>query len=314
MRAVGVCAESVPYRQKCKIATIGDKAKVMVQGNTVKDDIIRAAKSGDNVLLGLCKITKEGDIPYLRVGTALSSGKGLIDCILELTYILTEDLSVYVPYIGATGDVNIGNHFLTGRFIVRPGEAAAGLAGIVFLPGTLLTVPVAGTMEFDGTGVYFTNTNHRRFFSMASDSIISSATATTVAPITLWTGITNADELKANRTYIIKGCGLYTTDAVDTALITLKFGATTIGSITTPVGLIVNGAWYLEIFLTVRTIGVFGTISAFGRIDASTGSSYGVLESFILNTTIANDLTIICAWSAVGNSLKLTQCWLKVED
>jgi len=78
----------------------------------------------------------------------------------------------------------------------------------VFQAGTLLTVPVAGTMEFDGTGIYLTPTNHRRFISLASDSIIASVTATTVAPTTLWTGVTNANELKVNRVYAIRACGL----------------------------------------------------------------------------------------------------------
>lgn len=220
----------------------------------------------------------------------------------------------YVPYVGAKKNVNIGDHFITGRFIVRPGEAAAGLAGIVFQPGTLLTIPVAGTMEFDGTGIYLTPTNHRRFISLASDSIIASVTATTIAPTTLWTGITNANELKAHRVFVIKACGLYTTDAVDIATITFKFGATTIGSITTPIGVAVNEPWYLEIFLTVRTIGINGTISAFGKFEASVGATYGVLESFVINTTIANDLTILCAWSDVGNGLKLTQAWLSTAD
>lgn len=194
------------------------------------------------------------------------------------------------------------------------GEAAAGFAPLKFAAGVLLTTPEAGVMEFDGTGIYLTNTNHRRFISLASDSVIATVTATTVASTTLWTGITNANELKAQRVYVIKACGLYTTDAVDTATISLYMGATLIGSITTPVGAVTDGPWYLEIFLTVRTIGGAGTVSAFGRIDATTGIVYGVLESFVIDTTIANDLIIKCTWSDIGNSLKLTQCWLAVAD
>jgi hypothetical protein len=95
-RAVGICLESVPYRSKCKIATIGDKAQVLVQGNVLKDDILRAAKSGDNVSLGTCKIAKAGDAPYLLVGTALTSGSGLIDTILELTYSGSNGSSAYL--------------------------------------------------------------------------------------------------------------------------------------------------------------------------------------------------------------------------
>jgi hypothetical protein len=201
-----------------------------------------------------------------------------------------------------------------GSLVLRAGTVGVGDAPLRIQAGDLLTVPEAGTIEFDGTGIYLTPTSHRRFISLASDSIIATTTATTTGSTTLWTGITNADELKAHRVYVVKGCGLYTTDAVDTATITLKLGATTIGSITTPVGAVTNGPWYLEVFLTIRTIGETGTISAFGRLDASTGSSYGVLESFVLDTTIANDVTITCTWSAVGNSLKLTQCWLAEAD
>jgi hypothetical protein len=112
-KAIGVVAESVGYRQKCKIATIGDKAKVLVQGNMLKDDIIRAAKSGDNVSLGTCKIAKAGDAPYLKIGTALSSGSGLIDTVLELTFSGSDSGIGYVPYVGATDDVDLGEHVIT---------------------------------------------------------------------------------------------------------------------------------------------------------------------------------------------------------
>ena len=96
-RALGVVAEATPYRSKCKIFTIGDTAKVLVQGNAVKNDIIRCAKSGDNVSVGVCKIAKTIDAHYLKVGTALSSGNGLIDTILELVYI---GLSENTDYLG----------------------------------------------------------------------------------------------------------------------------------------------------------------------------------------------------------------------
>lgn len=95
-RASGIVLESVPYRSKCKIATIGDTAKVLVQGNVTKDSIIRSAKSGDNVSLGSCKIAKASDAPYLKIGTALSSGSGLIDTILELTYVGSSGATDYL--------------------------------------------------------------------------------------------------------------------------------------------------------------------------------------------------------------------------
>ena len=118
-RATGVVTQAVPYRQKCKIATIGDTAKVLVQGNVIKDNVIRASKSGDNVSLGSCKIAKASDAPYLKVGTALESGNGLISTVLELTFAGDDSGIGYVPYTGATDDVDLGTHSITsggGRF------------------------------------------------------------------------------------------------------------------------------------------------------------------------------------------------------
>jgi hypothetical protein len=308
---IGIITQAVPKYAQCEIATSGI-TKVFCYEGVVAGAIIRAQKTTDRISRGTCKSAKSSDTPYFQIGTALESGKGLVKCQLNLSGgSAAED---YVPYTGAYKDVNIGDHFLTGRFIARPGEAAANLAPLIFQTGTLLTAPEAGTMEFDGTGIYLTPTNHRRFISLASDSLVATQVATTIAPTLLWTGITNANELKPHRVYVIKACGLYNADAVEVATITLDFGVTTIGLITTPVGVAVLEPWHLEIFLTIRTIGAAGTISAFGKFEASTGANYGVLESFVLNTTIANDLKILCSWSNVGQALGLTQAWLAVSD
>lgn len=112
-RAIGIVTEAVRYRQKCKIATIGDTAKVLVQGNTLKDDILRGAKSNDNVSLGTCKIAKASDVPYLKVGTALTSGSGLIDTVLELSFVGDPSGVGYVPYTGASQNVDLGTHSIT---------------------------------------------------------------------------------------------------------------------------------------------------------------------------------------------------------
>ena len=85
-RVLGIVTQSVPYRAKCKIATQGDKANVYVSANAVKDNVIRLSKSTDRASLGVSVVAKTGDAPYLRIGTALSNGRGLIPMILELTY------------------------------------------------------------------------------------------------------------------------------------------------------------------------------------------------------------------------------------
>jgi len=86
VKAIGVVTEIVAYRASCKIATMGDKARVYVSANVNKDDIIRLGKPTDKVSLGACTVAKPGSTPYLKIGDALNSGKGLIAMVLDLQY------------------------------------------------------------------------------------------------------------------------------------------------------------------------------------------------------------------------------------
>jgi hypothetical protein len=219
------------------------------------------------------------------------------------------------------GNLGIGVPTPTARLHLPAGTAAASTAPLKFNAGTLLTTPEAGVMEFDGTGIYLTNTNHRRFISQASDSIIATVTATTVASTTLWTGITNANELKAYRVYNVKGCGLINNvSAAGVVTVTVNFGATAIITFVSPSAKLTNDPYHFEVVVTVRTTGAAGTVSAFGEltVDATTGSktTHVVTESIAVDTTIANNITVKATWSAANaaNWLKLTQCWLAFAD
>jgi len=93
--ALGVIAEAVPYRAYAEVITQGE-ALVYVNDNVRKDDLIRTQKS-DNITTGSCKVVKTGDAPYLRVGTALQSGKGLVRVSLKWEYIATESTGDFQP-------------------------------------------------------------------------------------------------------------------------------------------------------------------------------------------------------------------------
>jgi hypothetical protein len=95
-KVVGVVMEKVPYRKLCKIAVIGEKANVYVSGKVVKGDVLRTVKSGDRASLGTAVVAKVGDAPYFKIGEALNSGRGLISCILELSYLQSD------PELGLT--------------------------------------------------------------------------------------------------------------------------------------------------------------------------------------------------------------------
>ncbi len=229
------------------------------------------------------------------------------------------DVSDLVPYVGADKDVNIGDYFLTGRFIARPGHAGLGLAPLIFQAGDLLTVPEAGTVEFDGTGIYLTPTNHRRFISLASDSLITTITATTIAPTTLWTGVTNANELKVYRVYVIKGCGIINNqNSAATVTITVNLGAIVINTLISPGTKLTNDIWHFEVFFTIRAVGniTTGLVSSFGALEVKTTTQRTMNESVAVDTTVANDVTVKAVWSGAhaSNWLKLTQVWLAEAD
>jgi len=81
---LGIVTERVASRGKCKIATLGEKAKVYVSANVVKGSVIRLGKSTDRVSLGMSTIAKSSDTG-VGIGIAMSSGNGLIDCLLTFT-------------------------------------------------------------------------------------------------------------------------------------------------------------------------------------------------------------------------------------
>ena len=107
---LGIITAAVPRNGKCEIATVGT-VKVFCYERVVQGALIRAQKVGDNISRGTCKAAKPADAPYFLIGTALKSGKGLVDTLLNLSS--GESASNYVPYTGATRDVDLGSNGLT---------------------------------------------------------------------------------------------------------------------------------------------------------------------------------------------------------
>lgn len=82
---IGVITQSVPKYTQCEIQSTG-VTKVMVSGSTVRGAVIRLQKAGDNISRATCKTTKSTDTPYIQIGTALESGRGLINVALNISY------------------------------------------------------------------------------------------------------------------------------------------------------------------------------------------------------------------------------------
>lgn len=208
--------------------------------------------------------------------------------------------------------------YANGTLFPRAGTATAGTAPIKLTAGTLLTVPESGAIEYDGTGTYITNTNHRRFLSQAADSIISSViVSNTVAETTVFTGTLNANELKAHRVYRLNYYGhLDTASAADTVTVRVHINGTTLVTLTSNSGSITDEPFHGQAVFTVRTTGVGGTISTHGDAEIGTKFIHSNIPSVSVNTTSANYITLTFQWSAakVDNIMNLDQAFLEVLD
>lgn len=118
VKAIGVVGEASAYRKPTKVFSIGDKAQVYVQGNVRKGDVIRLSKSGDNISLGACIVAKSTDVPYFRIGEALTDGRGLIPVVLDLTYITSDGTSSqFLKLDQTTQQTTVGTlHYPTATF------------------------------------------------------------------------------------------------------------------------------------------------------------------------------------------------------
>jgi hypothetical protein len=264
------------------------------------DDNVVADLTGDSAGMYEFQVENSGNTEVASIDTA-----GNLDVIGNIS---GKNLAV-------SGLATVGNVTTKALLTLASGNISAGLAPLVFTAGPLLTVPVAGAMEFDGTGIYLTPTNHRRFISLASDSMIATTNTAALIDTQLWQGIINANELRVNRVYVIKGCGLYTThDANDRCTINMTVDSTNVVSIQTAAGLVTNQSWSFEVYFTVRAIGATGIISSHGDIETTTASSCTTWETISMNTSAINYITLNAKWSDTLNSIKLTQCWLATAD
>jgi hypothetical protein len=93
---LGVVSQQRAYREPTEIITEGE-CLVYVNDNVIKGSVIRAAKSTDRASQGTCKIARESDVPYLRVGTALENGRGMVRVSLNPAYINTTSTGDFQP-------------------------------------------------------------------------------------------------------------------------------------------------------------------------------------------------------------------------
>jgi len=235
---------------------------------------------------------------------------------------IVDDLYTQNVYPGMTDTYDIGSTDATYnegwfRSVQLTGQRI-GQPPIKIDAGELLTVPEAGSIEYDGTGIYLTNTNHRRYISQAADSIIAPATvANTIVETTVFTGVLNADELVAHRVYRLSLFGeVSTASAADTVTVTIYTDGIPVVTLTSAAGVVADAPFHGTLVFTVRAIGVAGAISSHASLQLANKMIHTNISSTVVDTTAINNLTVTFQWSAakVDNIMTLDQAFLEVLD
>jgi len=206
----------------------------------------------------------------------------------------------------------------TAWLTLRAGSAAAGTAPLKMTSGVLLTTPEAGVLEFYDGRYYITAADARRVVSRASDSIIAAQTVhTSTAETTVFTAVLTANSMKAGKVYELLGYGEASThNASATLTVRIKVNGTTLTTLACIPGQAANDPLDLRLTFTTRTVGAAGTISSHGCIRVKNSEQHTNTSSTVVNTTIANNITVTFQWSAshASNTVALDQAYLKINN
>jgi len=230
-------------------------------------------------------------------------------------------------FLGIWGVNASGNVWQTGSLGINTAVPTAWLhlpAGIAthpplkFTAGTALATPEAGSVEYHDGRFYLTNVATQRAIDRSSDTIISTTTVTnTTVETTVWTGTLAANSLMAGNIIMIRIYGEVTnTTAADDLDLSLYLGATLLGTIGAAIGKVAGDPWHILCSLTVRTAGAGGTISSHCDIDVAGFETHDNIESSVIDTTGASDVTVKMTWdnAKVGNIFKCTQGFLSKKN
>lgn len=236
-----------------------------------------------------------------------SAGAGALEFYTGTPSALTRKM-----WIHHDGRVSLGVDTTTAYLHIKAGSTSATTAPLKFTQGSLLTVPESGAVEFASGTLWFTPFTERRSIDLSNGVITTTSTVSnTVAETTVYTEPIAANELHTGQVVKVRVLGRYSTaNASDTVTIRLKIGGTTILSVVSAAANVTNAPLDIEFIFTVRSDGASGTIIGFGRVELNNqAKSAASTSTTVVDTTIAEDVTITAEWSSAdpSNSLSIDQ-------
>jgi hypothetical protein len=221
---------------------------------------------------------------------------------------------------GAGSDASI--YYDGTDLIIDPREVGSGVLDVrapiqITDVGSLLGTPQAGTFEFDNDRMYITNVGTQRAIDRTSDVITSTTTVSnTATETTIYTGTLGADDLKAGNVVKVRTNGVISNaTASDDITINVYIGSTQVSTFNPAIGNVTEAHWDANFELTVRSVGVSGSIAFNGVTDIDTSKQYDdSIET--IDTTAAENLTVKVQWDNAksDNSISIYQGYMEFKN
>ena len=219
----------------------------------------------------------------------------------------------YMFYIdSSSNNVGFDVNAPSAKVHLGAGSATAKTAPLKFSPGTVLTTPEQGTMEYDGKLLYFTNFLSRRRVELSSDVVTSDTSASnTTVETTLFSVTINPNSRSVGDTMRINTMGIYSAvNDTSSVHLRLKLNSTTMLTSVSNRGRFTNVPWMSRYHATIRSIGAGGTIIAFGETDFYTHTNNSApTTTTTIDTTVSNTISVTAQWDTAlsGNTITRQQ-------
>jgi hypothetical protein len=206
--------------------------------------------------------------------------------------------------------------FITEAGIVDDGDSINLDHSLKLPQKTDVTVLENGLTEFNGKKLSFTLSGKRKNFTLTGPARTSNISVTnTITETAVFLEEIPENSVNIGTVFNLKLFGHYSSNTTDNFTIRLKYGGTTILSLSSPTLAVTNVPISISATLTVRTLGSNGTLVSFletsfnGTLQQNT-----TLSPVTIDTTVNNNLEITIEWSAadIDNSLTITQGFLSV--
>jgi hypothetical protein len=161
-------------------------------------------------------------------------------------------------------------------------------------------------LSFSDDRTYVTNVSTQRAIDRTSDVIIESTTVSnTTDETTIFTASIGANDLKAGN--VLKFCAggeLSNDSASDDITVRGYLGTTLLGTFNPAIGNVTDAHWDVEAVMTVRSIGVTGSVAWHAHFYIDDSETEG-LDISTVDTTASEDFTVTVEWdnAKAGNTI-----------